>query len=81
VLRGDAAVPGSGALVVLVDAVGAPGPQLDRVTNIARMRPDAVIVNAGLPGDALPLATLHMRAASRLAAEAASELLDSGAPA
>ena len=49
VLRGDAAVPGSGALVVLVDAVGAPGPQLDRVANIARIRPDAVIVNAGMP--------------------------------
>ena len=81
VLRGDAAVPGSGAIVVLVDAVGAPGPQLDRVANIARMRPDAIVVNAGMPGTAVPLATLNMRAASRLAAEAARDLLDSGAPA
>ncbi|GAA1759232.1 glycoside hydrolase family 3 protein [Agromyces humatus] len=81
VLRGDAAVPGSGSLVVLVDAVGVPGPQLDRVANIARIRPDAIVVNAGMPGAALPLPTLHVRAASRLAAEAARDLLDSGAPA
>ncbi|GAA1789281.1 glycoside hydrolase family 3 protein [Agromyces lapidis] len=79
VLRGDAAVPGGGPLVVIVDAVGAPGPQRDRVANIAAIRPDAVVVDTGMPGEPLPLPTLHTRAASRLAAEVASELLESGA--
>lgn len=78
VLRRDAAVPGSGQLVVLVDAVGVPGAQRDRVQHVARIRPDAVIVNVGMPTDSLPLPTLHARAASRLAAEVVRELLDAG---
>ena len=83
VLRGDAAVPGSGPLVVLVDAIGggADGPQRRRVEHVARMRPDAVVVNVGVPaepGESLPLPTLHARAASRLTATAVRELLESG---
>ncbi|MFF2271698.1 glycoside hydrolase family 3 protein [Agromyces sp. NPDC058136] len=79
VLRGDAAVPADGPLVVIVDAVGAPGVQRDRVAAVAETRPDAVVVDTGLPGEPLPLPTLHTRAASRLAAEAAAELLERGA--
>ena len=82
VLRGDAAVPGSGPLVVLVDAIGgAAGTQRTRVEHVARMRPDAVVVNVGVPaapGEALPLPTLHARAASRLSAAALRELLEAG---
>ncbi|KQM81580.1 glycoside hydrolase family 3 N-terminal domain-containing protein [Agromyces sp. Leaf222] len=78
VLRGDAAVPGSGPLVVLADRVGADGPQRDRIANVARLRPDAVVVDAGVPGGPLPLAAVRTRAASRLAAEAAAIVLAEG---
>ncbi|MCP2370959.1 beta-N-acetylhexosaminidase [Agromyces terreus] len=79
VLRGDAAVPGSGPLVVVADRVGSDGPQRDRIANIARLRPDAVVVDAGVPGAPLPLAAVHTRAASRIAADAAAVLLSEGA--
>ncbi|GAA1830969.1 glycoside hydrolase family 3 N-terminal domain-containing protein [Agromyces salentinus] len=80
VLRGDAAVPGSGPLVVLVDRVGSDdGEQRGRVANIARIRPDAVVVDVGVPGAPLPLPTAHTRAASRLAADAAAVVLAEGA--
>ncbi|MFB6612191.1 glycoside hydrolase family 3 protein [Agromyces sp. NPDC056379] len=81
VLRGDAAVPGAGPLVVLVDSIGTDSAQRRRVENVARMRPDAVVVNVGVPvapGAALPLPTLHVRAASRLTATAVRELLETG---
>lgn len=78
VLRADAPVPERGALVVLVDRIGADGAQRDRVSAVAAVRPDAVVVDVGLPGEPLPLPTLHTRAASLLAAEVASELLESG---
>ncbi|MFF2371748.1 glycoside hydrolase family 3 N-terminal domain-containing protein [Agromyces sp. NPDC058110] len=78
VLRGDAAVPGSGPLVVLADRVGDAGPQRDRIAGIARLRPDAVVVDAGVPGAPLPLPTVHTRAASRIAAVAAAAVLASG---
>ncbi|MGI9822045.1 glycoside hydrolase family 3 N-terminal domain-containing protein [Agromyces sp. Marseille-Q5079] len=78
VLRGDAAVPGSGALVVLADRVGADGPQRERIANVARLRPDAVVVDAGVPGAPLPLPTVRTRAASRLAADAAAAVLAEG---
>jgi hypothetical protein len=71
-------VPERGALVVLVDRIGADGAQRDRVSAVAAVRPDAVVVDVGLPGEPLPLPTLHTRAASLLAAEVASELLESG---
>jgi beta-N-acetylhexosaminidase len=43
------------------------------------VRPDAVVVNVGMPGGQLPLVSVHTRAASRLAAEAASSVLGAGA--
>jgi len=81
VLRGDAAVPGSGPLVVLADRVGSDGPQRDRIANVARLRPDAVVVDAGVPGGPLPLPVVHTRAASRIAADAAAIVLAEGASA
>ncbi|WP_158551837.1 glycoside hydrolase family 3 N-terminal domain-containing protein [Agromyces sp. PvR057] len=79
VLRGDAAVPGSGPLIVLADRIGGDGPQRDRIANVARLRPDAVVVDAGVPGGGLPLPVVHTRAASRLAADAAAIVLAEGA--
>ncbi len=67
-----------GALVVLVDAVGADTAQRDVIEQLAIARPDAVVVNVGMPGGRLPLAAVHTRAASRLAAEVASDLLAAG---
>jgi beta-N-acetylhexosaminidase len=67
-----------GSLVVLVDAVGAHSSQRDVIEQLGAIRPGAVVVNVGMPGGRLPLAALHTRAASRLAAEAASGLLAEG---
>ena len=64
--------------VLLVDAIGAHSPQRDVIEQLAAVRPAAIVVNVGMPGGALPLATVHTRAASRLAAEAVGELLAEG---
>jgi len=79
-LRGAvaAAAEARGAFVVLVDAIGAHSAQRDVIEQLGAIRPGAVVVNVGMPGPRLPLAGVHTRAASRLAAEAASSLLDSG---
>jgi beta-N-acetylhexosaminidase len=61
-----------------VDAVGPHTAQRDVIEQLGAIRPGAVVVNVGMPGSRLPLATVHTRAASRLAAEAASALLESG---
>ncbi|WP_425546157.1 hypothetical protein, partial [Agromyces terreus] len=47
--------------------------------NIAGPRPAAVGAPAGAPGPPLPLAAVHTRAASRIAADAAAVLLSEGA--
>ena len=79
-LRGAvaAAAEAPGPFVVLVDAIGAHSAQRDVIEQLGAIRPGAVVVNVGMPGARLPLAAVHTRAASRLAAEAASALLDSG---
>lgn len=64
--------------VLLVDAIGAHSPQRDVIEQLAAVRPAAVVVNVGMPGGPLPLAAVHTRAASRLAAEAVGELLAEG---
>lgn len=69
----DAETPG--AFVVLADDVGAHSEQRDVIEQLGAVRPGAVVVNVGMPGGRLPLAAVHARAASRLAAEAASTLL------
>jgi beta-N-acetylhexosaminidase len=66
------------SLVVLVDVVGAHSAQRDVIEQLGAIRPGAVVVNVGRPGGRLPLAALHTRAASLLAAEAASRLLAEG---
>ncbi|WP_136709492.1 glycoside hydrolase family 3 N-terminal domain-containing protein [Agromyces sp. H66] len=66
-------------LVVLVDRVGSSqGAQRDVIEQLAAIRPGAVVVDVGWPGGPLPLAALHTRAASRLAAETASAVLAAG---
>ncbi|WP_448006086.1 glycoside hydrolase family 3 protein [Agromyces bauzanensis] len=65
-------------LVVLVDAVGPHSAQRDVIEQLGAIRPGAVVVNVGVPGGPLPLAALHTRAASRLAAEAADAVLAAG---
>jgi len=74
-----AAAEASGPFVVLADAVGAHSAQRDVIEQLGAVRPGAVVVNVGMPSGRLPLATVHTRAASRLAAETASALLDAGA--
>ena len=76
-----AAAEAPGAFVVLVDAVGAHSAQRDVIEQLGAVRPGAVVVNVGMPGGRLPLATVHTRAASRLAAEVASTLLEAGSTA
>ena len=65
-------------LVVLVDAAGAHSGQRDVIEQLGIVRRDAIVVNVGMPGGRLPLASVHTRAASRLAAEAASAVLATG---
>ncbi|WP_173923390.1 glycoside hydrolase family 3 protein [Agromyces sp. Marseille-P2726] len=62
-------------VVVLVDAVGVEGAQVDAVARIAGTRPDAVVVNVGMPSGPLALPAMHLRAGSRLAGEAADAQL------
>lgn len=83
-----AAAPAGVPLVVLVDRIGAgagAGGQREALERVAAVRADAVVVNVGMPngtgpGARLPVPVLHVRAASRLAAAAAAELLDTGVP-
>ncbi len=72
------AAEAAGPFVVLVDTVGAHSPQRDVIEQLGAIRPDAVVVNVGMPGGRLPLATVQTRAASRLAAEVVDELLAGG---
>ena len=68
-------------MIVLVDRIAAPGAQRDAVSRIAGIRPDALVVNAGLPVpnsdalDALALARIDCLAASRISAEAVRGIL------
>ena len=64
--------------MVLVDSVGAHTAQRDVIEQLAAVRPSAIVVNVGVAGRSLPLAAVHTRAASRLAAEAASDALATG---
>lgn len=67
-------------VVALVDAVGVDGAQRHAVEQVGAVRPDAVVVNVGMPGGPLALPVVHVRAASRLAAEAADVRLGEAAP-
>jgi beta-N-acetylhexosaminidase len=62
------------ALVILVDAVGADGPQRSALDTIAGIRPDSVAINSGVEGRA-PIAMINTFGAGILAADAATELL------
>jgi beta-N-acetylhexosaminidase len=74
-----AAAAPNGSIVVLVDQIASPrSSQCVVVEQLSAINPEAVVVNVGLPGGPLPLAAVHARAASRLAAEAASAVLSAG---
>ena len=68
-------------VIVLVDRIAAPGAQRDAVSRIAGIRPDALVVNAGLPvpnSDALEapaLARIDCLAASSISAETVRAIL------
>lgn len=78
-----APLPAGRSLVVLVDFIAALGPQLSALEMLASGRPDAIVVNAGLPVQhpprraavPLPLTMIETLAASRLSAEAVRDLL------
>lgn len=71
-----AAVPGANGVAVLVDRIASVGAQREALTRIAGLRPDAVVINAGLPSvDALPLAVIDSLGASRATADAVSAIL------
>lgn len=64
--------------VVLVDRLADPD-QFETIARVAQRDPDAVVVNLGVdPVVELPVAALHVRAASRLAVAAADALLARG---
>ncbi|MGO4690321.1 glycoside hydrolase family 3 protein [Glaciibacter sp. 2TAF33] len=81
-----ATIPASRTVVVLVDSIAASGPQRTALDAVAAVRPDAIVVNAGLAAahPLPPLALVETLTASRLAAEALLRLLrpaaDSSAP-
>ena len=76
-----AGIPAESGVIVLVDRIAAPGAQRDAISRIAGIRPDALVVNAGLPVpnsdalDALALARIDCLAASRISAETVRRIL------
>ena len=76
-----AGIPAERGVIVLVDRIAAPGAQRDAVSRIAGIRPDALVVNAGLPVpnfDALEapaLARIDCLAASSISAETVRAIL------
>ena len=76
-----AGIPAESGVIVLVDRIAAPGAQHDAISRIAGLRPDALVVNAGLPVpnsdalDALALARIDCLAASRISAETVRRIL------
>lgn len=71
-----AAVPPGSGMAVLVDRIASAGAQRDALVRIAGLRPEAVVINAGLPSpEALPLAVIDALGTSRITADTVSGIL------
>ncbi|MCB5282932.1 glycoside hydrolase family 3 N-terminal domain-containing protein [Arthrobacter sp. AL08] len=81
VAKAVAAVPPGSGLAVLVDRIASAGAQREALARIAGLRPDAVVINAGLPSAAtLPLAVIDALGSSRITADTVSAILQGGRP-
>jgi beta-N-acetylhexosaminidase len=74
-------LPRGTGLAVLVDRIACAGAQRDALTRIACLRPDAVVINAGLPSrEDPPLALIDARGTSRVTADTVRDILRGATP-
>ncbi|NUU31401.1 glycoside hydrolase family 3 protein [Arthrobacter sp. C9C5] len=76
-----ASLPRGTGMAVLVDRIACAGAQRDALTRIAGLRPDAVVINAGLPSsEDPPLALIDARGTSRVTADTVRDILRGAKP-